>query len=248
MRGSRKHVLDWVGQPRFLPELLTLAQPVPCCVTSSSRWMPMSHAEPAEARLDQFGPATFPDPQVWRDLGTWWLSQERGANTPNWDIALRCDIQDRPGLILVEAKANVPELSESPKRLDPKATTASEANHSHIGQAIAEARLALEPHSPGIRISRDSHYQLSNRIAFAWKLATLGVPTVLVYLGFLADTGIAGAGEPFRDERHWGDTFADHLRAVCPSPILERRLDVGLAPFWLLSRTRQVLEVSPPVT
>lgn len=35
------------------------------------------------------------------------------------------------------------------------------------------------------RLSIDSHYQLSNRFAWAWKVASLGVPVVLVPLGFL---------------------------------------------------------------
>lgn len=33
-------------------------------------------------------------------------------------------------------------------------------------------------------IERDSYYQLSNRFAWTWKLASLGVPVVLLYLGF----------------------------------------------------------------
>jgi hypothetical protein len=36
----------------------------------------------------------------------------------------------------------------------------------------------------GWTLSRDSHYQLTNRFAWAWKLASMGVPVVLGYLGF----------------------------------------------------------------
>ena len=35
-------------------------------------------------------------------------------------------------------------------------------------------------------ISHESHYQLANRLAFACKITSLGIPTVLVYLGFTA--------------------------------------------------------------
>lgn len=52
-------------------------------------------------------------------------------------------------------------------------------------------------------ISRDSHYQFANRLGFAWKLASIGVPTVLVYLGFTGDDGIIDRGEPLRDADHW---------------------------------------------
>ena len=45
-------------------------------------------------------------------------------------------------------------------------------------------------------------------LAFTWKLTSLGIPTVVVYLGFLGDSGIANAGEPFSDEAHC--VFADH--------------------------------------
>jgi hypothetical protein len=33
------------------------------------------------------------------------------ANTPNWDLAFGCEIAGKTGLILVEAKANEPELT-----------------------------------------------------------------------------------------------------------------------------------------
>ena len=65
----------------------------------------------------------------------------------------------------------------------------------NIGAALAEACDGLAQLGIATRISRDSHYQLSNRLAFTWKLATLGVPTVLVYLGFIGDEGIRDAGE-----------------------------------------------------
>ncbi len=49
------------------------------------------------------------------NLRKWWLVHERGANTPNWDIAAGCEIEGKTGVILVEAKANVPELKRTRK-------------------------------------------------------------------------------------------------------------------------------------
>ena len=95
-------------------------------------------------------------------------------------------------------------------------------------------------------ISQKSHYQLSNRIAFAWKLASLGIPTVLVYLGFCGDDGIRDAGEPFRDEAHWNETFAQYAHTLVPQGLFNQRLDCGKAPAWFLVRARDVLEVSAP--
>jgi hypothetical protein len=93
------------------------------------------------------------------------------ANTPNWDIAISCEVEGQAGLILVEAKANVPELRDGKKPLGDKASQNSQDNHNHVGKAIEQARVALHKQLPGIRLSRDRCYQLSNRIAFAWRLA-----------------------------------------------------------------------------
>jgi hypothetical protein len=245
-RGSRKHVLDWTGQPGFDGELIEMARPVACRLTPESIWQPRGHGAPEEARLEAFGPRALPAQSIWPELQDWWLKHKRGANTPNWDIALSCEVEGRPGLILVEAKANVPELAEVGKSFDEEAASErSRENHRQIGKAIAEARDALAPLLPGIRIDRDRHYQLSNRIAFAWRLASLGVPTVLVYLGFTGDRGIADAGEPLSSDEHWQATFAGHLAKVCPLDILGAPVDAGAARFWVLVRSRAALEQSP---
>lgn len=244
-RGSRKHVLDWTADPRFIAELFETIAPVHCRLSTTSFWQPRGYGDPAEARLEQFGPRVYPAHGAWNALTGWWLKHSRFANTPNWDIALACEVEDQPGLVLVEAKANVPELNSGGKRGQTKASARSNENHGQIRQAICEARDALAHHLPGICIDRDRHYQLSNRLAFAWKLASLGIPTVLVYLGFLGDEGIRSVGEPFLDDAHWQSTFAAHLAQVCPTAILGVPVDVGPAKFWLLSRSRPVLQQSP---
>jgi hypothetical protein len=208
--------------------------------------MPRGYRSPDEARLETFGPEALPGAQAWESLRTWWLAHERGANTPNWDIAVGCEIEETPGLILVEAKANLPELSIAGKSSDTGASAPSLANHERIGLAIDEACAALRHMAAAITISRDSHYQLSNRVAFAWKLASLGVPTVLVYLGFVGDTGIADAGAPFESAAHWQESFGDYTSSVVPKELFERRLECGRAPAWLLVRSRRVIELSGP--
>jgi hypothetical protein len=35
------------------------------------------------------------------------------------------------------------------------------------------------------------HYRFANRLAFAWKTASEGMPTILLYLGFTGDDGIS---------------------------------------------------------
>jgi hypothetical protein len=159
-------------------------------------------------------------------------------------VALSCEVEGTPGLILVEAKANVPELSPLGKPTARRPSQNSRENHEHIGTAILSARNALEAVIPGVSIERDRHYQLSNRLAFSWKLASLGIPVVLVYLGFIGDSGIRYVGEPFSDPEHWDKTFRKHLEAVCPLSVLEAPVDIGAGRFWVLSRTLPVFEQS----
>jgi hypothetical protein len=242
-RGSRKHVLDWTNRPTFVSELIELVKPVNCRVTAESQWQPRGHSAPAEARLDRFGPRVLPA-APWGELKSWWLKHPRRANTPNWDIALSCEVEGHPGLILVEAKANVPELSHYGKPRARGTSKNSTENHQHIGSAIRAARDALKRSIPDVAIERDRYYQLSNRIAFSWKLASLGIPTVLVYLGFVGDVGIKYVGAPFSDAEHWHRTFRKHLQEVCPVTILDAPVHTGNASFWVLSRTLPVLEHS----
>jgi hypothetical protein len=241
-RGSRRHILDWTAQENFPNDLVALVQPVQIRFTDKSRWMPRGCDAPEEARLETFGPRVLPGHPAWSELSKWWLKHTAGANTPNWDLAVHCEVEGRPGLVLVEAKANEPELARAGKRPARKESARSVDNHDQIGKAIGDARDALGARFPGLSIHRDKHYQLSNRIAFAWKLASLRVPTVLVYLGFLGDEGM---DRHFEDRAHWEECFKGHLRGVCPEEILEATIDLETAPMWVLSRTRSVVHPSP---
>jgi hypothetical protein len=69
-------------------------------------------------------------------------------------------------------------------------------NHDKIGSAIRQANTNLNLISPGWNLSGDLHYQLSNRFAWSWKLASLGIPVVLVYLGFLNANDMSDQGHP----------------------------------------------------
>ena len=249
-------MLDWVEQPRFIDELRTMVAPAPCLIADDARFMPTGYASPLEARLDTFGRRVMPElAEVWEQLASWWLVHRTRANTPNWDIATEATIAGRRGLVLVEAKANVPELSDagkpSPDRPEGQSAESrlrSRANHERIAAAIDSARTGLLGQLPGLDISRDRHYQLSNRLAFTWKLGSLGVPSVLLYLGFTGDDGIRDAGEPLKNEAHWQQVFEQHLRDVGLEGVDTQPISTGDAPFWLLCRSRRVLEQSPPAT
>ncbi len=162
-----------------------------------------------------------------------------GANTPNWDIASKCTIQGAEGLMLVEAKAHWKELSSSGK---PKPRTANGwENHEKIGVAIQEANTALNGIVSGWGLSRDSHYQLSNRFAWAWKLASMDVPVVLVYLGFLNADEMNNRGELFHTADDWDRAVRTHSAGVVPDKMwCEGPLDVGGTPLRAIIRSEQV--------
>jgi len=244
-RGSRKHVLDWVSKPTFVTELLSLAEGVDARVTKDSRWLPLSYKNPEEARLEEFGPEWLPGHPIWEELQHWWLVHPTNANTPNWDIALGCEIGGRPGLILVEAKAHETELDPRPKERSKPESDKSRANHDRIGEAIEQARDALRSCDSNVNVSRDTHYQLSNRVAFLWRLAQAGIPTVVIYLGFTGDHQFGKGVTPFRDHQHWVQKFCEYSEYVWPQTMVERRLDVAPVPSWFLVRSRDVIEPSP---
>jgi hypothetical protein len=173
------------------------------------------------------------------NLLEWWLTERRGANTPNWDLAASCRLAGKQGLVLIEAKAHEGELNWGPKLLDASATVASKANHRRIGQAIEEARVALDRVLPGtVAISRDGHYQLSNRIAYAWKLASLGVPVVLVYLGFVGDTYFKN--DYLRDADHWQRVMGGYMQGVMTHSMVGEPVCCGTTAFTLIVQSRTV--------
>jgi len=259
-RGSRKHVLDWVEQPAFQDQLFELLRPVVCTRDGRDVYMPISTNEPAEARLESFGPRAFPEYEVeWRALNRWWLAN--GGNTPNWDIAVRANVEGTPGLILVEAKANCPELRNGPKkpfklsqeqvqRMSVPEQEISKRrsleNNITIDAALSEVTEALRSEFPTIILGRTSDYQLSNRIAFTWKVASLGIPVVLLYLGFIGDDTFGD--KKLIDGNHWKREIEEHLKTIGSPDILGRRIDTGNADMWMLVKPREVLECSPPAT
>ncbi len=245
MRGSRKHVLDWVESPTLDRELESLLQPIAVSIPVDGKRMPTSHNESTEARLETFGPQAIPNHRVWTELRPWWLRHAAGANTPNWDLAVECDIDGRRGMCLVEAKANVRELSTAGKASNKNPSPNSKDNQTHIDAALREASAELTRAGFRASFAINKSYQLANRLAFAWRLASSGIPVVLVYLGFLGDSGIADAGEPLRDAAHWDELFSKHLAAIAPGIRVNERVPIG-AGFWVLSRSRGVTSVSPP--
>ncbi len=249
MRGSRKHILDWVeqGDERFTASLSQMLQTCHVGVDNIHTWMPRGLALAREARLSSSDLGVLTK-GMQLELNRWWLVHSTRANTPNWDLAAGASFHGKKGLVLVEAKAHVGELEKGGKRSrninrDQDAYGRSEDNRKRIGVAIEQACNALQLQAPGICIHRDRYYQISNRIAFAWKLASLGVPVVLVYVGFLNDVGMP---RPFVSEEHFERVMRSYLSAVFPPAFLNKPIACGLASMQVIIRSRPVLLPSLP--
>lgn len=212
-RGSkpRCHLLTHGTAGEVAAKLTALVAPF-ATVSADDSWMPVGFAQVQEAELNK-APRLL-SAAIRAQLGAWWLPADRQtARTPNFDIASTCTVGGVPGLLLVEAKAHAEELrkEEAGRLLAADASDDRRASHATIGAAIADASagLALATRAP-CHISRDTHYQMANRFAWAWKLTQLGVPVVLVYLGFLNADEMQDRGAPFASHADWQQLVHAH--------------------------------------
>ena len=166
-------------------------------------------------------------------LREWWLAVGRNPRTPSWDIASTCSIDGEQGLLLVEAKAHAAELAPRSDRCG----SSNDENRERIRQAISEAAAGLQivTESPW-NLSRDHHYQLSNRFAWAWKIASLGVPVVLMYLGFLGARDMARK-ELFLSQEDWEQCVKKYGAGVVDNGSWEQRLNIEGTPLLPIIRT-----------
>lgn len=230
IRGSKARCLELTSMaPDYVAAIMKeVASPFAEIDPEHDIWMPKGFFDSKEAKLDKC--ALFLPADIRRTLTEWWLEFPRGANTPNWDIVSTCMIAGKPGLIAVEAKANDGETKVEGK--SEGASLHSKANHKRIGSAIAEANAGLNSIIPGWSLSRDTHYQLCNRFAWTWKIASLGVPVVLVYLGFLNASEMADVGQPFDSSLSWEKHIRDHSKSIVPESAWGKRLQTGATPMF----------------
>jgi hypothetical protein len=203
-RGSRYRCLLATQQrkPRVVAFLNSLVQPL-AEVRDEDRYMPEGFSNPREAKLGET--IGFLTDEQCKLVTDWWLPVRQNANIPNWDIISTCMINGSKGLVLVEAKAHAGELN--PKDC---CAAGNEQSRQRIDTAIADANQKL---GEGWRLSTDSRYQLSNRFAWAWKVASLRVPVVLVYLGFLSAIEM---GQSFTSHGAWETCLLTYAHGTVP--------------------------------
>ncbi|MBA5869429.1 MAG: hypothetical protein GDA68_05455 [Nitrospira sp. CR2.1] len=218
----------------------------PHAIVHSERhiWMPNGLPDAMEGKLGEA--KSFLSDGQRQEVTSWWLAvRHPTANTPNWDIISQAVIGGREGVILVEAKAHDRELIQaaSGKSVDENASESSHSNHVQIGSCIQEASKALSLAS-GLpwNLSLDAHYQMSNRFAWAWKLAKMGIPVVLIYLGFLQADEMADRGAALPTHAHWRELVAAHSQSLFPSSVWGVPLNInGTALIPLVRSTTQIL-------
>jgi hypothetical protein len=233
LRGSRLRFLMLTSMPKeqVSATLTQLASPWASVDPLDDHWMPRGLLEPKEAKLGdcpQFLPANLRT-----KLTEWWLKVPTGVNTPNWNLVSTCKINGDSGLILIEGKAHAGELDQAGKR-----NQGNPDNDSQIRGAIEEADPGLNAITPGWHLCADSHYQLCNRFAWTWKLASLGIPTVLIFLAFLGATEMMNRGKLFASAEEWHTLVRKHASGVVPDEAAWGcRLQASGAPFWALIRS-----------
>jgi hypothetical protein len=210
--------------------IAALAAPFATVEPEPGGWLPRGFTDPRELDLAREDSLLGADRD---EVVRWWLATARSARTPSWDIASRALVSRRPGMILVEAKAHAGELSAGGGR------STDAGNQERIAAAIRSANEGLESALPGWGLVYDRHYQLSNRFAWAWKLASLGLDVVLVYLGFLGCTEMVGC-RLLGDSDTWNSAVREHARGVVPEQAWGRRIAVGDGSLLPLIRTARI--------
>lgn len=234
-KGSRLRCLMLTSLPerRFAETLSEIVAPH-AGVAPHHLHAPRGFLHPDEAKLGET-PGFLSDLQR-NELTGWWLEETRNANTPNWDLVSQCCIGDQDGLILVEAKSHEGEFHTKSDMCGAK-----EPNARKIREAIREATQDLDRLSPGFALSSDSHYQLSNRFAFAWTLAKMGIPSVLVYLGFLdAHEMKDGRRKLLESHDQWRNCVLRKSEGRIPKEAWDRTFDVDGVPVTILVRSAYV--------
>ena len=227
-RGSkpRCHLLTH-GSPEQVSAKLTQLIVAWGKVSPYDRWMPQGFVRTEEA---QFGRVdSLLDPAIGDSLINWWLAVPKVGRVPHWDIASTCTIEGRLGLLLVEAKAHDQELikEEAGKKQEKIQSADNLRNRAQIDSCMYHANISLsaETKSPW-SLSIEHYYQMSNRFAWGWKLTELGIPVILVYLGFLKTEEMCDQGVPFAEHISWENLVKSQSTTLFPENVWNNR--------WLL--------------
>lgn len=237
MKGSKKSILSLIDSDDFLERVNTLINVTGVVVKSEDIWQPKGYIDKREAQLKSFLAKNF-EPCLREEIQKWWLVEKISTSTtPNWDLISTCTINGDKGILLVEGKAHYGELDyeKKGKRINKES---SNLNHERIRYAIKEANDSIRGIAPDISISIDYCYQFSNRVAHAWWLAKHGIPTVLLYLGFLNVNEMNyGKRRVLETASDWQNCFFEHAQKVGAEKIIDKWINCGKSSFITICKS-----------
>jgi hypothetical protein len=195
-RGSKGELLHFISDENYLDNLINLVNLENFSLTEYEDSYP-NQTDFREVELLEL----LEDDRADQLIDWWFYKYRDNSTTPYWDLVSTCKINGKKGFLLVEAKAHLNELSQTP-------CIATSRNKHHI-----EAALNVINESLGTSLSISTSYQLSNRIAYAWWLASQGYPTILMYIGFI-DCEHWRAKDGFKKEEDWIKAFDSYAGLI----------------------------------
>lgn len=231
--GSRSDVLILLDSINYVEALNSVLTGTGAAISASDLHRPIGSNDDREYELPEFCREYLIDrfeyPQIAEPL--WWIVKRNArVKTPNFDLISTATVRGTPGVLLVEAKAHHGELETGGKTFK---ASSNLANHLQIGESIAIANCALNALTSGFKLSRDAFYQVSNRVAWGWKLASLGVPVTVLYLGFVQDA--YWPADQFRSTEEWTRAARNYLSNVVPLEALNRHLQCSAGGSLLIT-------------
>jgi hypothetical protein len=226
-KGSYRHMLDLVTASNFREVMSDLLAGTDASLADTDFRHPCGRSrkeDRAEVKLEDYL-KRYPVLGYSGLDRRWWIAFK--GSRPTWDLVCHINMAGKPGLLLVEAKAHFSEMGEKNKKsaADPE-NDRSIANDLSIRLRLAEASLRLtELGLGGFRLSADHEYQLSNRLAYLQKLASDGIPTVLMYLGWL--TSPDWPNDAFPDGTEWEKCVTSHMSKIGPDSFVGPRHHIG---------------------
>jgi hypothetical protein len=174
--GSQRHIQAYVNTPALIHFLdAGLKSALPTLAQAELEWRsPLAGNGYEEPRGASFWPA-IARPELGRQASKWW--PDRG---PSWDAIAITRVREAPTIVLVEAKANIPEFTSG--AMAAKARASIEM----IEHALDSARGELGANQP-LSSWTGVHYQLANRIAWTRWLRAKGADAVFAYVVFYND-------------------------------------------------------------
>lgn len=221
MKGSKKHIFDFVNEFNFIDIFNDKFKDRNLKLDKNDVFNPNKFDEKEYSIISfckEYKNTHHFLEKIEKALTGWWVKK---GKQPTWDLISTCTIKNKKGLLLVEAKAHKNEFDKGFKKLISTEDKKVE-NHEQIKKCIEEANDNL----PSFSLTTNSHYQLMNRIAFSWKISSLDIPVVLLYLGFIGDCYFEK--DYFEDEISWKKTFNQYIDKIVPNDFIN---NIDSTPF-----------------